>query len=50
MKILKTAFHHEDQGLMTELDTATQQRKGSIRGGEGETFIVNDKDIVLVVP
>lgn len=34
LSILKTAFHHEDQDLMTEKDKV---KKGRIREGE-ETF------------
>lgn len=41
---LKTAFHHEDQDLMTEKD---KERRDGIREEEEETFIVNDG---LVVP
>lgn len=44
VNILKTAFHHEDQDLMTKKD---KEKRDSIREEEEETFIVNDG---LVVP
>lgn len=44
VNILKTAFHHEDQDLMTKKDKEKRDRIGE---EEEESFIVNDG---LVVP